>query len=150
MARGRLEQVGELLLIDDTYNASPDSMRSGLDTVESLKTSGRKIVVLADILELGELSETCHRDVGAYAAGKKIDCLITIGTEAGFIAEQAKRMLIEDGRREMQILICKSREEAFLNGLSDLQAGDVVYMKGSHGMRLDLLAQQVRERYSDK
>lgn len=149
-SRGRLEQVGELLLIDDTYNASPDSMRSGLDTVESLKTSGRKIVVLADILELGELSETCHRDVGAYAAGKKIDCLITIGTEAGFIAEQAKRMLIEDGRREMQILICKSREEAFLNGLSDLQAGDVVYMKGSHGMRLDLLAQQVRERYSDK
>ena len=160
-SRGRLEQVGECLLIDDTYNASPDSMRSGLDTVEKLKTSGRKIVVLADILELGELSERCHREVGAYAAEKKIDCLITIGTEARFIAEQAELALAEislsagnsennNNQKEcrMQILICESREEAFTNGLSELQAGDVVYMKGSHGMRLDLLAQQVRERYN--
>lgn len=149
-SRGRLEQVGELMLIDDTYNASPDSMRSGLDTVERLKTSGRKVVVLADILELGELSENCHREVGAYAAVKNIDCLITIGTEARFIAKQAEQVLREAGRQGMQILICESREEAFTNGLSKLQAGDVVYLKGSHGMRLDLLAQQVRERYSDR
>jgi len=162
-SRGRLEQVGELMLIDDTYNASPDSMRSGLDTMERLKTSGRKIVVLADILELGELSETCHREVGAYAAGKKIDCLITIGTEARFIAEQAGLVLKETGRLQttgknkgnllrggMKILTCDSREEAFVNGLSDLRPADVVYMKGSHGMRLDLLAQQLREKYADK
>lgn len=162
-ARGRLEQVGELILIDDTYNASPDSMRSGLDTVESLKTSGRKIVVLADILELGELSERCHREVGTYAADKKIDCLITIGKEARFIAEQAELVLTEAGQPiaigennqsqekcRMQILFCESREESFANGLSDLQAGDVVYMKGSHGMRLDLLAQQLREKYACK
>jgi len=149
-SRGRLEQVGELMLIDDTYNASPDSMRSGLDIVESLKTSGRKIVVLADILELGEMSQSCHREVGAYAASKNIDCLITIGTEARFIAEQAGVVLTETGRQGMQILSCESREEAFANGLSELRAGDVVYMKGSHGMRLDLLAQQMREKYSVK
>lgn len=162
-SRGRLEQVGKLMLIDDTYNASPDSMRSGLDTVESLKTSGRKIVVLADILELGELSEQCHREVGAYAAAKNIDCLITIGTEAGFIAEQAAHVLTEAGRLRasdendmntkkcgIKIFACESREEAFAKGLSDLQAGDIVYMKGSHGMRLDLLAQQVREKYCSK
>ena len=140
------------MLIDDTYNASPDSMRSGLDTVESLKTSGRKIVVLADILELGELSETCHREVGAYAAEKKIDCLITIGTEARFIAEQVQLVLNETGLttgNNMQVFVCASREEAFAARLSELQAGDVVYMKGSHGMRLDLLAQQLREKYSD-
>ena len=152
-SRGRLEQVGELMLIDDTYNASPDSMRSGLDTVESLKVSGKKVVVLADILELGELSEQCHREVGAYAAGKKIDCLITIGTEAGFIAEQARLVLVEAGQSteseacNMVIRTCASREEAFSEYLSGLQAGDVVYLKGSHGMRLDLLAQQLRERY---
>ena len=149
-SRGRLEQVGELMLIDDTYNASPDSMRSGLDTVERLKTSGRKIVVLADILELGELSEKCHREVGMYAAGKKIDCLITIGTEARFIAKQAELVLQEAGQQRMKILVCESREEAFANALSDLQPKDVVYMKGSHGMRLDLLAQQVRETYTGK
>jgi len=149
-SRGRLEQVGELTLIDDTYNASPDSMRSGLDTVESLKTSGKKIVVLADILELGEMSEACHREVGAYAATKNIDCLITIGTEARYIAEQAQLMLEKAGQQRMQIRICESREDAFANGLSGLHAGDVVYMKGSHGMRLDLLAQQMREKYSGK
>ena len=161
-SRGRLEQVGKLILIDDTYNASPDSMRSGLDTVEGLNSSGRKIVVLADILELGELSEQCHREVGAYVAQKKIDCLITIGTEAGFIAAQAERELTEAGcaaisennagktKNRMQILACASREEAYENGLSDLQTGDIVYMKGSHGMRLDLLAQRIRETYSEK
>lgn len=149
-SRGRLEQVGELLLIDDTYNASPDSMRSGLDTVESLKTSGKKIVVLADILELGEMSEACHREVGAYAAAKQIDCLITIGTEAGFIAKEAERRFAETKRTGLQILSCTSREEAFASGLSNLQPGDMVYLKGSHGMRLDLLAQQLREKYTDK
>lgn len=143
-SRGRLEQVGGLLLIDDTYNASPDSMRSGLDMVESLKTSGKKLVVLADVLELGKLSETCHREVGAYAAGKKIDCLVTIGTEARYIAEEAQAVLNGDG---IQIVICESRDEAFEKTLSGLNTGDVVYMKGSHGMRLDLLAQQVRKLY---
>ncbi len=152
-SRGRLEQVGELLLIDDTYNASPDSMRSGLDTVESLKVSGKKVVVLADILELGELSESCHREVGAYAANKKIDCLITIGTEAGYIAEQARLVLQQTGQSaeyaegNMIIRTCASRDEAFMECLSGLQAGDAVYLKGSHGMRLDLLAQQLREKY---
>lgn len=161
-SRGRLEQVGGLMLIDDTYNASPDSMRSGLDTVERLKTSGRKIVVLADILELGEMSEACHREVGAYAAKKNIDCLITIGTEARYIAEQALYVLQEAGRRittdegdgnsqknGIQVLTCESREEALAEGLSGLQTGDVIYLKGSHGMRLDLLAQQLREQYAN-
>lgn len=142
-SRGRLEQLGKIILIDDSYNASPDSMRSGLDIVESLKVSGKKIVVLADILELGELSEQCHRQVGAYAASKKIDCLITIGKEAAYIADQAKKDSGTDSR--MVVLPCESREEALEKGLSVLNQGDVVYLKGSHGMRLDLLAEKVRE-----
>lgn len=142
-SRGRLEQLGEITLIDDTYNASPDSMRSGMDMVESLQADGRKIVVLADILELGALSKDCHQQVGAYAAKKKIDCLVTIGSEAGYIAEQASK----DG---LAVTACETREEAFERRLSDLKPGDVVYMKGSHGMRLDLLAQMVREKYTVK
>lgn len=142
-SRGRLEQIGKIILIDDAYNASPDSMRSGLDTVESLKAGGKKTVVLADILELGELSEKCHRQVGEYAASKKIDCLITIGREAGYIAEQAGK----ENRYGIRILACENREEAFEKGLSGLEPGDVVYMKGSHGMRLDCLAQMVRDIY---
>ena len=131
--------------------------------VERLKATGRKIVVFADILELGELSERCHREVGAYVAGKQIDCLITIGTEAAYIAEQAKSVLTETGQfvatdekpadvmqNRVKLLVCANREEAFAKGLFDLQPGDVVYMKGSHGMRLDLLAQQIREKYSGR
>lgn len=140
-SRGRLETVGSITLIDDTYNASPDSMKSGMDMVEGLQANGKKIVVLADILELGTLSKECHQQVGHYAAQKKIDCLITIGTEAKYIAEQA-------GRDGLQVLVCETREEAFEQGLSELQDSDVVYMKGSHGMRLDLLAQLVRDKYS--
>ncbi len=142
-SRGRLETVGPITLIDDTYNASPDSMKSGMDMVESLQANGKKIVVLADVLELGALSKACHQQVGRYAAQKKIDCLITIGTEAKYIAEEAKHDCL-------QVFVCDNREEALEQGLSELQAGDVVYMKGSHGMRLDLLAQAVREKYAEK
>ena len=138
--RGRIENINGVILIDDTYNASPDSMRSGLDMVSGMNVNGRKTVVFADVLELGEFSAKCHFDVGEYAASKKIDRLVTIGAEARHIAEGA----VKDGAA-FDVCSYDSRDGVYENELKKLKAGDVVYMKGSRGMRLDLLAQELRD-----
>lgn len=138
--RGRIENINGIVLIDDTYNASPDSMKSGLDMVSNMQVKGAKTVVFADVLELGEFSEKCHFEVGEYAASKKIDRLITIGAEARHIAEGAKA-----AGASFEIVSYDKRDNVFENELKSLKSGDAVYMKGSRGMRLDLLSQELRD-----
>lgn len=138
--RGNVEQLsGGICLIDDTYNASPDSMKSGLDILETISHKGRKIAVLADILELGEQSERCHRLVGTYVAEHSVDILLTVGSEAREIAKEAGK------KKKIAVQSFDTREEAGAYLLEILKAGDAVLLKGSRGMGLDRLAKQVRE-----
>lgn len=134
----REELPGGITLIDDTYNASPDSMRSGLDVLCAVKAA-RHIAVLADILELGELSGECHRRVGKYVAERPVDILITIGTEAVAIADEASK-----GR--CTVLRAATREEGSEKLFGILRKGDAVLLKGSRGMGLDVIANKLRER----
>ncbi len=137
--RGTVERLqGGICLIDDTYNASPDSMRSGLDILEGT-TGTRHIAVLADILELGEQSKACHHLVGKYVAEHCVDVLITIGAEAKEIAVGAA-----DGTRDIHSFATRDEGQAYL--LSILREGDVVLLKGSRGMGLDHIAKIIRER----
>ena len=134
-SRGRLEQVGELMLIDDTYNASPDSMKSGAQVMLSLEGK-RHIAVFADVLELGEASEHLHREVGAYLAelveqDRKTDLLVTVGTQAAFIADEAKKHGL------MRVMSVTSNAEAAEYLRSILASGDVVLVKGSRGMHTE-------------
>ena len=76
-------------IIDDTYNASYDSVVYSLDVLSRLK--GRKIAVLGDILELGEFSEDIHRKIGKYLAGKPIDYLVTVGSMSCYIEDEATK-----------------------------------------------------------
>ena len=92
--RGQIFENAGITIIDDTYNASPDSMKSGLSVLWEKSCTGRKVVVLADILELGDMSEQIHRSIGAYIAdryngGVRTDMLFTVGKEAAFIADEA-------------------------------------------------------------
>ena len=138
--RGNVEQLPNgVWLIDDTYNASPDSMKSGLDILDAVQNCGRKIAVLADILELGEHSEQCHKAVGDFVCTHAVDILFTIGEEARAIAGAARK------KQGIQIHSFSDREEASESLLTLLQEGDAVLLKGSRGMGLDWLAKQVRE-----
>ena len=78
MRQQRYEANG-LTVIDDTYNASPDSMMGNIDVLCSMKATGRRIAVLADMLELGDVSVEAHRSVGRRCAQKKVDILYVIG-----------------------------------------------------------------------
>lgn len=133
--RGGMVRKNGLILIDDTYNASPDSMKSGLDVLMETKAD-RHIAVLADMLELGEMSGQCHRAVGKYAADKKVDFVVTVGNEAKQISEAAEGIETRHFMKNAEAL-------AFLKEY--LKAGDAVLMKGSRGMHLEELVQGISE-----
>ena len=116
-------------LIDDTYNASPDSMKAGLKVLSEFPVTGdgRRIAVLGDMLELGENSGKYHYEVGAYAASLGIDLFLMRGTDI----LNAKDALLE---KAPGTKICVYEE---LTALADalrsiLRPGDVVYVKASH------------------
>ena len=133
--RGQIKKENDITWIDDTYNASPDSMKSGAQVMLSLEGK-RHIAVFADVLELGEASESLHREVGAYLAelceqGRICDILITVGTQAAYIAQEAKNKGMQ------QVYSFSSNEEAVALLKAILTAGDVVLVKGSRGMHTE-------------
>lgn len=130
---------GDLKLIDDSYNASPDSMMAGLDVLMSVP-GNRKIAMLADILEMGDSAEEYHRKVGAYAAEKKVDVLIAVGINAKFIAEEAERL----GGKFTAVIYHETREPLIRHLDHLLQAGDVVLVKGSNGMKMAEVTNKIR------
>ena len=69
--RQQITDVNGVTIIDDSYNASPDSMKAGIDVLCDYNNNGRKIAVLADMLELGDKSADYHKEVGGYMAEKK-------------------------------------------------------------------------------
>lgn len=93
ITQGRLETktVNGITFLDDSYNANPDSMKAGLRTLAGLECSGRRVAVLGRMGELGEHAESGHREVGAYAAGLGLDAIVSVGGEARWITDEAKR-----------------------------------------------------------
>lgn len=130
--RQEIHEVNGITIIDDTYNASPDSIRSGLDVLRGLECRGRRVAVLADMLELGELSEQAHYDVGVAAAEAGVSVLVTVGKRAEGIGRGAKH--VNPG-----VLVCsqKDNEQAVKYLQQKLRPGDCVIVKGSRGMKTD-------------
>ncbi|MBK9208280.1 MAG: hypothetical protein IPL71_08250 [Anaerolineales bacterium] len=118
------------LILDDTYNASPESMLAALNLLDEM--DGRKIAVLGDMLELGQYEKQGHEMVGMRAAQVAKD-LITLGPRAHMIADAARRA----GMKASHIIEFE-QPEAILDWLNkNLTEKDAVLIKGSHGLRMD-------------
>ncbi|MDK2808819.1 MAG: UDP-N-acetylmuramoyl-tripeptide--D-alanyl-D-alanine ligase [Clostridiales bacterium] len=135
--RGQIVEKKGIVLIDDSYNASPDSIKSGILVLLQLEGVKRRIAVLADVLELGEASYQCHYEVGEFLAkqeidGSKIDGLITVGEEAKAIAKAASII-----RADLFVESFDSNAEASCYLKEHMKAGDAFLVKGSRGMRMD-------------
>jgi UDP-N-acetylmuramoyl-tripeptide--D-alanyl-D-alanine ligase len=126
-------------IIDDTYNASPDSMRAAIDVLTAAK-GFRKIAVLADMLELGENAAGFHAEVGRYAAESNPDLLIAVGDQARHIAEAAREILGAD-----KVLYYKTKELLIQDIGSMISSGDVILLKGSRGMAMDQVVRKIME-----
>ncbi len=133
--RQHIEQVGKLTLIEDCYNASPDSMKAGLDTLRTVAKQ-RRIAVLGDMLELGSYADEAHRVVGEYA-GARVDLVLTCGEKAAFIAERASE--------STKALHFASKDELAVCLPSLLSDGDTVLFKASRGMKFEDLIEVVRQ-----
>jgi UDP-N-acetylmuramoyl-tripeptide--D-alanyl-D-alanine ligase len=129
--RLELSEEGGVTIINDTYNANPDSMRLALDTLADMPCSGRRIAVIGDMLELGASAEEEHRSVGRYLAGLPVDMLFTFGA----LADLAGREFPERCRGHF------NGGDALLHALlKEVRNGDAVLFKGSRGMRLEQTA----------
>ena len=84
--RQQVVEAGGLLIIDDSYNASPDSMRSAIDVLATRPVTGKRAAVLADMLELGDFSQQGHYEVGSYARERGVELLVAVGPLAKGIA----------------------------------------------------------------
>ncbi len=126
-------------IIDDTYNASPDSMKAGIDVLMSVKGK-RKVAVLADILEMGEDGWKYHREIGKYAGIKGVNLLITTGKLGYEIAEGAKGT-----ENQGEVMHFENKEKLLEEINNMLMDGDVVLVKGSRGMAMDTAVKKILE-----
>jgi UDP-N-acetylmuramoyl-tripeptide--D-alanyl-D-alanine ligase len=127
-----IELENRFRIIDDTYNASPDSMRASLDVLCHIEAEGRRIAVLGDMFELGDDSELYHYQVGEYLATLPIDELVVVGNHAKQI-----RKALQDCNSKIKNYEFSENEEAAMYLLATLMPGDIVLIKGSNGMKMD-------------
>ncbi|MBK7894001.1 MAG: hypothetical protein IPJ90_03755 [Anaerolineaceae bacterium] len=118
------------MIIDDTYNASPDSVRAALNLMHDL--DGRSVAVLGDMLELGHLEEEAHRQVGRRAA-EVAKLLVTVGQRARWIGHEA----IASGLPQENVVMVDDAVTAVATLEELIEENDTVLIKGSLGMRMD-------------
>lgn len=123
-----------LTIINDCYNASPDSMKSSLDVLSAYK-NGRRVAILGDMYELGDESEKAHFEVGKYAKDK-VDLLIVIG-------EYIKNF--KDGFSDDNIIMYDTKEVCIKELKNIIEKDDVVLVKASRGVKLEEVVKKLEE-----
>ncbi|MBU2101666.1 UDP-N-acetylmuramoyl-tripeptide--D-alanyl-D-alanine ligase [Patescibacteria group bacterium] len=132
-----IEGIKETYIIDDTYNASPESTKNALDILKSLRAK-RKIIVMGDMLELGEHSEAIHKEIGEIVA-RVAHVLITVGPYARLLGETA----IRKGLPDDDVYFFDKSGEAGLKLNEILDTGDLILVKGSQSMRMERVVKSI-------
>ena len=128
-----------LTIIDDTYNASPDSMEAALKVLRDYQVKGRKVAILGDMFEMGDFAPKLHEEVGEFAAEASIDVLIAIGDLAHHIYKGYKKKGTKDA------YYFKTKEAFIENIVHVIQKDDCVLLKASRGMHFEGLIEEVRK-----
>ena len=120
-----------ITIIDDTYNANQDSMINSLSILSKVKNK-RRVAILADILELGNYTKEIHENIGKKIFPNTLDILITVGENAKLIAKEAQK----NNFKNTNIYSFKDYKDCLENVQTLLSKNDIVLLKGSHGMNL--------------
>ncbi|MBE6032196.1 MAG: UDP-N-acetylmuramoyl-tripeptide--D-alanyl-D-alanine ligase [Clostridiales bacterium] len=130
--RLNIREHKNMKIIDDTYNAGPDSVRAGLNVLASMK-GDRKVAILGDMLGLGDEEKKYHFEIGEYASQKGTDVVISVGNHAKFISDGAA-----SGKEKPCLVMHFDKREDMEAKLPEiLREGDVVLVKASRAMALD-------------
>lgn len=137
--RLNIKRNGQMVIIDDTYNASPDSMIAAIKVLNNTKNK-RKIAILGDMLEMGTFAKKAHYDVGREVAKENINTLIAVGKDALYYEDGAKSLNISEA------YYFNNNEEVidFLNKYT--QSDDAFLIKGSRGMAMEEIVKYLQER----
>ncbi len=131
--RGAIVAGRRLVVIDDTYNANPASVRAGLEVLRAQAGGRRTVAVIGDMFELGDEAPALHAQVGGWAADAGIDLLVAVGGHA----EDVRSGALESGARPGGLRTFESTESA-VEGIGGLLGeGDIVLVKGSRGMKME-------------
>ena len=131
-------EKGGALLINDAYNANPESMRAALANLPQPKEGGKRLAVLGEMRELGEFSKACHEELG-YFALKHVDHVLTFGGDASLIST-----IFADAQKPAEHFLDKGKLSERLQEL--MRPGDVVLVKGSRSLGLEAVLNYLFER----
>jgi UDP-N-acetylmuramoyl-tripeptide--D-alanyl-D-alanine ligase len=145
-SRGELLRLpGGLTLIDDSYNSSPAALKRALQTVGAATGSARKIAVLGEMLELGDHAVRLHQECGVDAAAAGLDMLVTIG---GAPARALADAAVEAGMPAVSVTWVGTSAEAAAFTAARTRPGDLVLVKGSRGIRTDLVVDRLKAEFA--
>jgi len=139
--RMQLHQSGQVAILNDTYNANPDSTLAALATLHVMKGKGKKIAVLADMLELGKHAEEMHRHIGKTTVRYGVDILLTFGPLSKFVHDAASVETKAHFDNKSMLM------DYLTHTVTD---GDIVLVKGSRGMKMEEVVLHLSEHCSPK
>ncbi len=122
-----------MILVNDAYNANPQSMRQALDTLQRFQVPGRKFFVAGDMWELGSLEEEAHLQLGEEVAKQGFDYFVTVGPLARLAAESS----LKNGRSENRVAALDDHQEAVDFLVRHARSGDCLLFKGSRGAQME-------------
>ena len=123
-------------IINDAYNASPQSMQAAINVLEELCTKTRGIAILGDMLEMGDMAKELHYSVGNFIKDKKIDYLITVGMNSKNIMQA----VADSGNKKIELQHFDNNDEALKYTLGIIRKEDFILIKGSRGMKMEQIA----------
>lgn len=130
-----------VIVINDAYNASVDSMRSAIETLVNLHTEGRKVAILGDMFEMGDHAKVAHEQVGKIAADHELDLLICVGKDAEYIYKSG----LTHGIDKNHIQYYETKEK-LINQLPNIvEDRDTIIVKASRGMYLEQVVEAMKE-----
>lgn len=134
--RGRVHRLeGDIVIVDDSYNSSPPALAMVLDTLRASEPAGRRVLIMGDMLELGSMEVTLHREAGRRAAGAGVKLLIAVGALAREAAETARRAGVPEVHHHHDAASAADSVFEFL------RPGDLVVVKGSRRIGLERVVQ---------
>jgi UDP-N-acetylmuramoyl-tripeptide--D-alanyl-D-alanine ligase len=144
--RGELLRLpGGITLIDDSYNSSPSALKTSLDAVKASTGSARKIAVLGEMLELGVHADRLHAECGRAAAAVGLELLIAVGGDPARRLADAARAA---GMDASAVIHVATSADAMEVALQKVRPGDLVLVKGSRGIRTDLVVERLKVEFA--
>lgn len=131
--------IKHTLIVDDSYNSSPQACKSALELLSQVKVEGRRVAILGDMAELGQFTKSTHEEVGRVVAALQIDYLVTVGPKANYIADAA----VDAGMDERAVVKFSTSVEAGKFIQSEMKQGDVILVKGSQSARMEKVVKEI-------